>query len=102
MFRPWNSTVPSTRASGTVSCMRLRQRSSVDLPHPDGPMIAVTWPCVTPNVTSRTTRDAPKYASSPCVATTGTGDYRSIAATESEPRARGEMRGEADVEDDAV
>ncbi len=34
----------STRAPGTVSCMRLRQRRSVDLPQPDGPMIAVTRP----------------------------------------------------------
>src|SRR6476661_8305564 len=42
MSLPLNRTSPSTRAVGTVSCMRLRQRSSVDLPHPDGPMIAVT------------------------------------------------------------
>ena len=27
---------------GTVSCMRFRQRTKVDLPHPDGPMMAVT------------------------------------------------------------
>jgi hypothetical protein len=32
----------------------------VDFPHPDGPMIAVTWPLCTVKDTSRTTRDAPK------------------------------------------
>src|SRR5215213_7963762 len=41
---PLSITRPATRASGTVSCIRLRQRSRVDLPHPDGPMIAVTCP----------------------------------------------------------
>ena len=30
-------------APGISSCIRLMQRTSVDLPHPDGPMIAVTW-----------------------------------------------------------
>ena len=35
-------TSPSTRAPGISSCMRLMQRTSVDLPQPDGPMIAVT------------------------------------------------------------
>src|SRR6478609_8836753 len=63
MSRPSNRTSPSTLAPGTVSCMRLRQRRSVDLPQPDGPMIAVTCPAGTPNDTSRTTRAAPKYAS---------------------------------------
>jgi hypothetical protein len=28
---------------GISSCMRLMQRTSVDLPQPDGPIIAVTW-----------------------------------------------------------
>ena len=32
---------PSARAPGTTSCIRLRHRTSVDLPHPEGPMIAV-------------------------------------------------------------
>jgi hypothetical protein len=35
--------VPVARAPGTSSCMRLMQRTIVDLPQPDGPMIAVTW-----------------------------------------------------------
>jgi hypothetical protein len=60
MFRPWNSTSPSTRASGTVSCIRLRQRSSVDLPQPDGPMIAVTSFCGKVSATSRTAWVEPK------------------------------------------
>ena len=34
---------PSARAPGISSCMRLMQRTSVDLPQPDGPIIAVTW-----------------------------------------------------------
>src|SRR5205823_5147841 len=33
---------PSTRAPGTTSCIRFRQRSSVDFPQPDGPISAVT------------------------------------------------------------
>ena len=35
---------PSMRTPSIRSFMRLRQRSSVDLPQPDGPMKAVTWP----------------------------------------------------------
>src|ERR1700742_1933220 len=64
MSRPPKRTSPSTRAPGAVSCMRLRQRSSVDLPQPDGPMIAVTCPGSTANDTSLTIRAAPKNASS--------------------------------------
>ena len=35
-------TLPSTRAPGMTSCIRFSDRSKVDLPHPDGPMNAVT------------------------------------------------------------
>ena len=35
-------TLPSTRAPGTRSCIRLSARMNVDLPHPDGPMTAST------------------------------------------------------------
>ncbi|GAA2831141.1 hypothetical protein GCM10020220_020040 [Nonomuraea rubra] len=38
---PSSSTLPSTRAPGMTSCMRLSVRRNVDLPHPDGPMKAV-------------------------------------------------------------
>ena len=37
-----SSTLPSIRQMSTRSFMRLKQRSSVDLPHPEGPMNAVT------------------------------------------------------------
>ena len=33
---------PSIRADGTRSFIRLKHRSTVLLPHPDGPMMAVT------------------------------------------------------------
>ena len=33
---------PVARAPGISSCMRLMQRTSVDLPQPDGPIMAVT------------------------------------------------------------
>ena len=42
MSSPSSSTAPSTRASGVTSCMRLSERSTVDLPQPEGPMKAVT------------------------------------------------------------
>src|SRR4051794_33356766 len=62
MSCPRKSTSPSTRASGIVSCIRFRHRSSVDLPHPDGPMIAVTSFDGKSSVTSRTACVDPKYA----------------------------------------
>ena len=39
--------------------MRLRQRSTVDLPQPDGPMNAVISPLADSRLTSRTARKAP-------------------------------------------
>jgi hypothetical protein len=39
---PSTRTLPSTRAPGMTSCMRLSVRRNVDLPQPDGPMNAVT------------------------------------------------------------
>ena len=43
-YTSWScsSTVPSARAPGTSSCIRLRERRKVDFPQPDGPMRAVT------------------------------------------------------------
>ena len=40
----WSSMVrlPSTRAPGSTSCIRLIDRRKVDLPQPDGPIRAVT------------------------------------------------------------
>src|SRR5258706_15800043 len=105
-----SSTLPSTRARGTVSCMRLRQRSRVDLPQPDGPMIAVTSFGGMSSVTSRTACVSPKYAFNPMVCTAMTGPLletavgglaslrssaRSVMPT-SEARARHESRDDAD------
>src|SRR6185312_2128910 len=116
MSRPPKRTSPSARAPGTVSCMRLRQRSSVDLPQPDGPMIAVTSPVGTAKVTSRTTRDEPKYASSDstpiagvaaCAASldisTGIGTSRSAVSvtSKSKPASRRDAGGETDDEDES-
>src|SRR3989442_4966916 len=42
MSSPLRRTFPSTLALGIVSCIRFRQRINVDLPQPDGPMIAET------------------------------------------------------------
>src|SRR5256712_1481967 len=42
MTSPLRRTFPSTLALGIVSCIRFRQRINVDLPQPDGPMIAET------------------------------------------------------------
>ena len=36
------TTLPSTRAPGITSCIRLSERRNVDLPQPDGPISAVT------------------------------------------------------------
>src|ERR1700704_319805 len=43
MFSPSRMTLPSARAPGSSSWRRLRQRTSVDLPDPEGPISAVTW-----------------------------------------------------------
>ena len=43
MSRSPMRTVPVTRAMGLVSCMRLRQRTKVLLPQPEGPISAVAW-----------------------------------------------------------
>src|SRR5438445_10705583 len=43
MFSPSSTTFPSARAPGISSWRRLRQRTSFALPHPDGPISAVTW-----------------------------------------------------------
>src|SRR4051812_22500590 len=71
MALPRISIWPSTRALGTVSCMRLMHRSSVDFPHPDGPMIAVTACCGIASDTSLTAGAAPKYAHRCSVMTLG-------------------------------
>ena len=55
--RPLPRAMTVTAASGSSSSAR--QRSSVDLPEPDGPMITFTWPGSTSNVTPRSTSRSP-------------------------------------------
>jgi len=59
---PRISTVPSTRAPGTVSCMRFKHRRNVDLPQPEGPMMAVTAFCGIDADTFLTAALSPKKA----------------------------------------
>jgi len=44
MSCPWYMIDPVTRAPGMRSFIRLKQRSTVLLPQPDGPIIAVISP----------------------------------------------------------
>src|SRR5438552_727388 len=62
MFTLSSSTSPWTLAPGVSSCIRFRQRSRVLLPHPDGPMIAVTIWAGNKSETSRTARCWPNSA----------------------------------------
>src|SRR4029079_1052946 len=117
MFRAWNSTSPSTRASGTVSCIRLRHRSNVDLPQPDGPMIAVTSRSRNVMDTPRTTSAEPKNALSAVASSrirassaeagtrwagaVGRGASGESVATATESGARREAGCKADDEDNA-
>src|SRR5216110_2541350 len=57
-----SKTSPVVLAHGINSCIRLRQRSRVLLPHPDGPMIAVTVFAGNSSDTSRTARCRPNTA----------------------------------------
>src|SRR2546428_7529156 len=65
MSSPSRRTLPSPWAFGIVSCIRFRHRMSVDLPHPDGPMIAVTSWSAKSIVMSWIARFAPYQADSP-------------------------------------
>src|SRR5438045_9647002 len=81
MLAPSSCTSPSTVASETVSCIRFRQRSSVDFPQPDGPMMAVISRSRTSIVMLRRTRDRPKYALSRSVERRGALARESIDST---------------------
>src|ERR1017187_8587449 len=54
MSRLPSFTWPDTTAPRTMSCIRFRERSSVVLPEPDGPIRAVTWLMGTSNEQPRT------------------------------------------------
>jgi hypothetical protein len=43
MSSPSSCSVPLTRQPSMVSFMRFRQRRNVDLPQPEGPIIAMIW-----------------------------------------------------------
>src|SRR5258706_2663112 len=62
MLTSSSNTSPWTLAPAVNSCMRFRQRSMVLLPHPDGPMIAVTVCAGNNSDTSRTARCCPSIA----------------------------------------
>src|SRR5437870_12943302 len=78
MSSPLRRTLPSTLALGIVSCMRLRQRINVDLPQPDGPMIAETACSSKSNVMSSIAFFGPYHADTLSV--------RIFAAIASSPR----------------
>src|SRR5438094_684663 len=78
MSSPLRRTMPSTLAFGIVSCMRLRQRINVDLPQPDGPMIAETACSSKSNVMSSIAFFGPYHADTLSV--------RIFAAIASSPR----------------
>ena len=50
------------RGLGTSSCIRLRMRRKVDLPQPDGPISAVTWPAGIVSETRSSTLWSPNQA----------------------------------------
>src|SRR6266487_2050040 len=62
MLTSSSNTSPWTLAPAVNSCIRFRQRSMVLLPHPDGPMIAVTVCAGNSSDTSRTARCCPNIA----------------------------------------
>src|ERR1041384_5901765 len=70
---PSSSTLPSTRAPGVSSCIRLRVRRKVVLPHPDGPISACTWLVANALVTPRIAAVGPYQAVSPAVFIRGRG-----------------------------
>jgi hypothetical protein len=62
MSRPSSITEPAKRADRTCSCIRLRVRRKVDLPHPEGPMSEVTWPAGIVSETRSSTLWSPNQA----------------------------------------
>ena len=62
MSWPSSRTSPASAAPGTSSCIRLRMRRNVDLPQPDGPISAVTWPAGMSRLTRSSTLRSPNQA----------------------------------------
>src|SRR5688500_5257325 len=69
MSVPSSRTDPDTWAPGIVSCMRFRHRRKVDLPHPEGPMMAVTRRSSKLSDTFLIACTSPKKASRLCTST---------------------------------
>src|SRR5437763_15653339 len=90
MSSPSNSTFPVALAPRTSSCMRLRHRTNVDLPHPDGPITAVTaWGFAVIDTFFRTWfepnqafRSETSILLTSGVMTTGSGEGTCVEATE--------------------
>ena len=59
MSSPSSMTAPDTLAFGVTSCIRFSDRKTVDLPHPEGPMKAVTLRGKTFSDTSATAWNLP-------------------------------------------
>src|SRR5437764_15006506 len=86
MSSPSSMIFPSTRAPGTTSCMRLMARRNVDLPQPDGPIMAVTCLGSMVMLTSAMAWVVPYQALSPSMsmrlATASSGSGKPVAAGE--------------------
>ena len=62
MSSPSRRTSPASLAPGTDSCIRFKMRRNVDLPHPEGPIRAVTDAGGTDSETSSRTWVSPNQA----------------------------------------
>src|SRR5688500_18188681 len=86
MSVPSSRTDPETCAPGIVSCMRFRHRRKVDLPQPEGPMMAVSRRSSKSSDTFLIACTSPKKASRLCTSTR----VREGAGAGSAAAARGE------------
>jgi hypothetical protein len=80
MDSPSSSMSPSMRTPSMRSLRRLTERSSVDLPQPEGPMSAVTLPRGTSMATEKSARAAPYQSEKSDTAMT-TCSWRTAACT---------------------
>src|SRR5687768_4260968 len=90
MSSPSSNTRPVIQPPSVSSCIRLRVRRNVDLPHPDGPMSACTWFGANASDTPFTAVNFPYIAVSLSVAMRAGRSVTSDAAPEREPGADAE------------
>src|SRR6476660_8169742 len=95
MSCPSSSTRPRTVARSESSCMRLRQRRNVLLPHPDGPMMAVTVLAGNAREMFLTAAVLPKNAERYCAASLVGRSAGSIASTRDPARGHAEHKYES-------